>query len=570
VGKSNQNIRNAVSSKKKLQIRSTTNRQHSRKPLLRFFMNSVVTVVLVMFIISFLPKTTAFAAAIGVTDNGSTIVVNTEAGLIYTINKSNGDMISCKWNGTELNDQAKHSQIGSGLGSAAVNWNMSPDGSTVTIACATNTLTHYYVSRYGDNTIYMATYITAEPAVGELRYIFRGNRSVLTNVPAYSDILNSPGPIESADVFGFPNGNTASKYYGNDQAKDLTIRGDTGNGVGVFMAYGNRETSSGGPFQRDIQFQSGTDAEIYNYMNSGHAKTEAWRTGLFGPYALCFTTGSTPSVPDFTWMSSLGLKGWVSNRGKVVLNGLFGMDTNYTYTIGFANSTAQYWATASSTGEAICPNMKPGTYTMTVYKGELSVYNESVTVTGGSTTTLHTRTITDDPSNTPTIWRIGNWDGTPLEFLNGQTISQRHPSDIRNASWGPVNYAVGSAASNFPAIQFRGDNSPTKVTFNLNSTQASTSHMMKIGITTAYGGGRPSVTINGHALVNPDASVQPSSRTITVGTYRGNNTTFSWMVPASDFVSGSNTMTITPISGSSDLSAWLSPAWAYDCVELDN
>jgi rhamnogalacturonan endolyase len=35
-------------------------------------------------------------------------------------------------------------------------------------------------------------------------------------------------------------------------------------------------------------------------------------------------------------------------------------------------------------------------------------------------------------------------------------------------------------------------------------------------------------------------------------------------------VSGANSLTITPISGSSDLSPWLSAGWSYDCVELDN
>jgi rhamnogalacturonan endolyase len=35
-------------------------------------------------------------------------------------------------------------------------------------------------------------------------------------------------------------------------------------------------------------------------------------------------------------------------------------------------------------------------------------------------------------------------------------------------------------------------------------------------------------------------------------------------------VSGANSMTITPISGSSDLGTWLSANWAYDCIELDN
>ncbi|MFB8376251.1 rhamnogalacturonan lyase B N-terminal domain-containing protein [Paenibacillus taichungensis] len=516
------------------------------------------------------PTSTGHAATIYVTDNGSRIEVNTGAGLVYTVNKTNGDIISAKMNGTELNGSSKASHIGSGLGSANVTWNTSPSGSTVLITVSTSTLTHYYASRGGESIIYMATYVTAEPSVGELRYIFRGNGSVLTGVPANSNNRNNTGAIESQDVFGYANGQSTSKYYGNDQAKDLTIRGVTGSGVGVFMAYGDREKSSGGPFFRDIQFQSGGDTEVYNYMNSGHAQTENWRMGLHGPYALIFTTGATPSVPDFSWMSGLNLTGWIPSRGNVVLNGLSGMDTGYAYTVGFANSNAQYWVNASSSGAAAKSSMIPGTYTMTVYKGELAVYTESVNVTGGSTTTLNTRTINNDPSKASSIWRIGNWDGTPSEFLNGQTIPIRHPSDSRNPSWGPVSYATGSATNKFPAIQFRGQNSPTTVTFSLNSAQAASSHVLNIGITAAYNNGRPSVTINGHTLTNPAASSQPNSRSFTIGTYRGNNTTFSWNIPASYFVNGSNTVTITPISGSSDLGNWLSAGWVYDCVELLN
>lgn len=550
----------------------TTNSFHSGAGLPRWKkrISVIIALTLILLTTCTVPKTNVSAAAIGITDNGSTIVIDTKAGLVYTINKSNGDMTSCKFNGVELCGSTKASHISSGLGAATVTWTTSPSGSTVIITCETSTLTHYYVSRNGENTIYMATYTTAEPSVGELRYIFRGNGSVLTSVPANSDNRSNTGAIESTDVFGRSNGQTTSKYYGNDQAKDLTIKGATGTNVGVFMAYGNRETSSGGPFFRDIQIQSGTDIEIYNYMNSGHNQTEAFRTGLFGPYALCFTTGATPSVPDFSWMSSLGLKGWVSSRGQVILNGLSGMNTGYTYTIGFANSTAQYWTTASSTGSATCGNMKPGTYTMTVYKTELEVYTESVTVTAGGTTTLNTRTITNDPANTSTIWRIGVWDGTPNEFLNGQTIAVRHPSDSRNASWGPVTYTVGSAINKFPAVQFRNANSPTTITFTLTAAQAASSHTLNIGITAAYLNGRPSVTINGNTLSSKSASTQPNSRSFTIGTYRGNNATFSWSIPASNFVVGTNTITITPISGSSDLGTWLSAGYVYDCLELTN
>ena len=66
----------------------------------------------------------------------------------------------------------------------------------------------------------------------------------------------------------------------------------------------------------------------------------------------------------------------------------------------------------------------------------------------------------------------------------------------------------------------------------------------------------------------PAPSTQPDSRSLTIGTYRGNNTLYTYAVPASAFVTGTNTMTITSISGSAALSDWLSPAFSYDCVEM--
>jgi rhamnogalacturonan endolyase len=534
----------------------------------------IIMVIAIVLVTSFTGGTRAYAASIGVTDDGTNIIVDTGAGLVYKIKKTTGDMTSAKLNGTELNSSNKPSQIDSGLGTATVTYSTFASGSQVLITCKTDTITHYYASKSGDNTIYMATYASAEPSNNELRYIFRGNMDVLTNVPEYSDLRGNTGAIESTDVYGFSDGHTASKYYGNDQAKDLTIRGVTGDNVGVFMAYGNRETSIGGPFQRDIQFQTAypdnMDVEITNYMNSNHAQTEtSFRLGLFGSYALCFTDGSTPSVPDYSWMSNLGLKDYVSDsdRGTVVLNGLSGMDTSYDYIIGFANSTAQYWAEASSTGAATCSGMKPGTYTMTVYKGELGIYTESVTVTAGSTTTVSTCKVAD-PSSTSTIWRIGDWDGTPLEFANGENIQYRHPSDSSNDNWG-TSFTIGNADTKFPAAQFRLANSPETVTFNLTANEASVTHTLKIGITTAYNNGRPSVIINGHTLTIPSAATEPSQRTLTTGTYRGNNATFSWDIPSSYFVAGSNTITIKPASGSTDSSTYLSASYAFDCLELD-
>ncbi|PTT80032.1 hypothetical protein DBR42_20265, partial [Pelomonas sp. HMWF004] len=477
----------------------------------------------------------AALAAFGVTDASGVLTVDSGAGLVFKVNKTSGDITSIKLNGgAELQGQTKFSHISSGLGAPAT-YGLSPSGTTAVITITSSTLKHYLVVRRNENIIYMATHITAEPAVGELRWITRLNGSVFTGVPTESNLRGTTGAIESSDVYGNSDGTTRSKYYGNQRAKDLGVRGVTGSGVGVFMVYGNRESASGGPFFRDIQNQSGTDTELYNYMNSGHNQTEANRMGLHGPYALVFTTGATPAAPDMSWMSSLGLQGWVGGRGKVVLNGLTGMDSAYAYTVGFANGTAQHWGTTSGSGAVTVGNMKPGTYTMTVYKGELGVYTEQVSVASGGTTTLNTRSITADPSQQPALWRVGNWDGTPLEFLNGQTLNVRHPQDARNPSWGPVTYAVGSATNKFPAAIWKDKNSGTQITFNLTSAQLA-ARTVRIGISAAYANARPQITVNGWASAVPSPSSQPDSRSLTIGTYRGNNTTFTYNVPASAFV----------------------------------
>lgn len=528
-------------------------------------------------------------ASFGATPSNGGFIVNNGANLVFTVNSS-GDMPSLLYKGTQLNDTSKASCIASGLGASSVTCRT--NGNCIVITCvstaiSSSALTHYYVVQNGVDNIYMADYVTSEPSVGELRYIIRGQFNVLPNGPADSDNNGNTGAIESTDVYGHSNGTTTSKYYGCQRAKDLTVEGATGSGVGVFTAFGNRESSMGGPFVRDIENQgdgSGSDQEVYNYMNSGHhlnltisGQTENYRVNvLYGPYAFCFTTGGTPSVPNFNFFTNLSITGYVgpaysgsgAPRGQVVLNGLSGMNTAYTYYMGFANSTAQYWATLNSSGAGECTGMKPGTYTMTIYKNELAVYTNTATVTAGNATTFHTQTIAGDPSSVAAIWRIGDWDGTPLEFLNGGNIMDMHPSDVRNSHWGPITFTVGNSASSFPSCEFRGTNSPVTVLFTLTAAQAGSSHTLRIGTTTAYNNARPVPTINGHALSTPAAPTEPADRSMTTGTYRGNEYIYTWTVPSSDLVTGQNTLTIAPASGSSDLGPWLSASYSFDCLDF--
>jgi rhamnogalacturonan endolyase len=513
----------------------------------------------------------AQAASFGYTSSGGFYTVTTGAGLVFKISQTTGGLTSLNINGTELQPSGTdESHVESGLPSPTVSAQQTGNYIIITASTTTwygsGTLDHYYVAVSGQNNIYMATYVVS--GAGELRWIQYLNRGILSDIYTPSDVDGGTA-IESTDI-DLVNGQTRSKYYSNRQAMSLTPRGVTGGGLGVYMVYGSRESSSGGPFFRDIE-QQGTSAsvEVYNYMWSGHNDTEAQRLGgLHGPYALMVAGTPTPAAPDMSFMDNLGLGGVVGSaqRGFVVGAGS-GVTSGTTATVGFSNSTAQYWCGTGTNGDFSSPAMKPGQYVQTLYQNELAVATRNVTVVAG--TTLTGQNI-DSAWFTPAspVFRIGTWTGAPTAFKNWANLTSMHPSDTRMASWGPVTYTVGSSAvSDFPAYQWKAINNPTTVRFTLSSSQIA-ARTVRIGITAAYAGGRPQITVNSWTSPAPAASSQPDSRSLTIGTYRGNNALYTYDVPASAFVSGTNTMTITVISGSAGLGGYLSPGMSYDCVEM--
>ena len=524
------------------------------------------------------------SAAFGVTSSSGSYTVDTGAGLVFKVNQTSGDITSIQYNGVEYQATDKNSHLISGLGTATVSAT-TYGSSYIKISIATSpsnsvvsSLTHYLMVTNGLNTIFMATYASVEPAVGELRWITRLQSAKLTNGPIPSDIRNTTNAIESSNVFGRADGTTRSKYYGDtsthgkDRAMDLTYCGATGAGIGVWMVFDTlRESASGGPFFRDIQNQCGTDQEIYNYMNSGHNQTEGWRTNvLHGPYALVFTSGSPPALPvDYSWIETggLNLTGWVSktNRGAVV-GVVSGIPSGFQALVGFANTNAQYWAVVSSNGTYSTPLMKPGTYTAILYKGELEVATNSVTVSAGQTNTLNLASAETTPNF---AFKIGEWDGAPNGFLNADKIITMHPSDAHMSPWGPLTYTVGDPISTFPMACWQTNNNPVTIHFNLTSLPTN-SLTLRAGITCAYAGGRPKPTVNSYTpSSNPSPSSQPSSRSLTVGTYRGNNWLYTFSIPATAFVLGQNTLILNIISGSGGIGSFLNPACAFDAVELD-
>ena len=325
---------------------------------------------------------------------------------------------------------------------------------------------------------------------------------------------------------------------------------------------------------KDWQFIGATDQEITYIVNYAQAQTEAYRTGILNHYTLVVTNGEDPSTPDTSWFSSMGLTGYVadSGRGRVAGVGISGRDTNFDYTVGFANSTAQYWADANpSSGYFSSDDMLPGTYTMTTYKNELAVDTRSVSVQAEQVTILNSFSINNDPQNTSSIWRIGNWDGTPNEFLNGDKLTTMHPSDVRMSNWDTSNFIIGyTDTSTFPAYMWKDINNDHIIYFKLSSSQLAQAHQLRIGITCAFANGRPTITVNNWSSSFPSASSQPSTRNLTTGSYRCNNTTFTYDIPASAWQTSSsawNILTVSVISGTST-TGYLSPSISVDAIDL--
>jgi rhamnogalacturonan endolyase len=593
---------------------------------------------------------TVVTSSFGLTSDVNFFTIDTGSGLVFKIRRTDngvstqsaGDIASMVYNGVQYQDQSRGTQINSGFdflytGVSAVTVsavNVGADYVKVTVVAGN--LTHYYIAKRGDPKIYMGTYFTSEPQQQALvRFIVRVPIGVLPSGTAANtpgglvdgswpdDLRSTSGAIESADIFGITSGlfagQTRSKHYSNMRLKDWSYIGGTGPGVGLWITRDNQEGGSGGPFYRSLLNQiTSTDNEITYIVNYGEGQTEGFRFNRLNSYTLAFTDGTPPAPVDTSWFSGMDLLGFVAPaaRGGVFIPAINGRTGGYGYTVGFANTTAQYWADADAAdGHAASDGMIPGDYTMTVYKNELAISSAQVTVTAGTTNIIPAVTVgadpltnlddprgkwhiaKGDPSLTPALFRIGEWDGTPLEMLNGDKINHMHPQDVRMSPWFdtsiPTNpYLVGTskAALAMPAYQWKGlntstacptnpntPNPPLTVQFNLKASQisAASTYKVRIGLTTAQSGARPSINMNAYSSgfvgsqtgdVFPPS--QPSTRTMTVGNYRARNITYDFTVPSTALVTGANTLKVNVVSGSCSTSPWLTPGYAIDAIDL--
>jgi rhamnogalacturonan endolyase len=274
----------------------------------------------------------------------------------------------------------------------------------------------------GESTQKSLTFVSGEVQPGELRFLARLKKSALPTGVKHPVADNAGGTaIEGKDVFRV-GGQTRCKFFSSTRFIDDTVHSIHGRNVTVSMIIPTEgyETASGGPFMRDINNQgTSNQQEFYFYMNSGHLRTEPWRMGLKGPYALSFSTHEERGI-DTGFFGQLNIPGFVPASGRGRVSGTAsGVPPKFRTVLHWHNAQNQYWVYAETGGHFKSPLMKPGTYTMTLYKQELKVAQSSVQVTAGGSSTAN---IASAEKVHKPIWRVGEFDGQPFEFKNGENF----------------------------------------------------------------------------------------------------------------------------------------------------
>lgn len=150
-------------------------------------------------------------------------------------------------------------------------------------------------------------------------------------------------------------------------------------------------------------------------------------------------------------------------------------------------------------------------------------------------------------------------------------MTYAHPSDVRAAAWTGDVVVGNDETASFPCYLWEDVNSGILVDFKLTAAQAAAAHTLRIGVTTAYANGRPQVTVNdAWTSAIPSTPAQPSTRSLTNGSFRGNNHTFTYSVPASAWRTDTgqyNVLRIDVVSGSGT-TGQLSAGTAIDAIDL--
>src|ERR1700760_1573831 len=132
--------------------------------------------------------------------------------------------------------------------------------------------------------------------------------------------------------------------------------------------------------------------------------------------------------------------------------------------------------------------------------------------------------------------------------------------------WGGT-YVVGSSSPrNFPMAIFAKTGGTGDVVFELSSSQAAGNHVLRVGTTLAFKGGRPKPSIGGWTAPAPAAPADLNSRGITRGGYRGHGEMYEFNIPAGILKAGRNTLKLG-VYGNGD-QGYLSANYIVDAIEL--
>src|ERR1700761_6556097 len=191
---------------------------------------------------------------------------------------------------------------------------------------------------------------TGEVSPGELRFLARLRKGPLPTGVKHPVADNAGGAaIEGKDVFRVGS-QTRCKFFSSTRFIDDTIHSLHGPNVTVslIMPEGAYETTSGGPFMRDINNQGTSDQqEFYFYMNSGHLRTEPWRMGFKGPYILSFSRTEPNEKFDTSFFSRLEIPGYVPAAGRGRVSGsASGIPAKFQTVLHWYNAQNQYWTYA--------------------------------------------------------------------------------------------------------------------------------------------------------------------------------------------------------------------------------
>ncbi|KAE8990285.1 hypothetical protein PR001_g21535 [Phytophthora rubi] len=297
-------------------------------------------------------ETVYAATEFGYTTSGDKYIINTGAGVTIAMRQATCDIVSLKYNGQELQYNSMATHVNSGLGNVtSAIQSLNDDKKTINVNCKKTGIEQSYFFRPNESVIYMGTYHSNDLVLPELRFLTRLNKTVMNQGILEATIEAGMTAIEATDIAQNSEGITRSKYYSAVPFIDDDVHGVNSTAAGVYLVISEHgyETSSGGPFFRDINNKLDVSNELTFYMNSDHTRIEDYRYGFHGPYALALTSGAAPNASslDFSFFQDQELTGFVpdAKRGEVAgtitdANDVLG---NSDVVVGFSNADAQYW-----------------------------------------------------------------------------------------------------------------------------------------------------------------------------------------------------------------------------------